>query len=249
MDWILTKRDGQPVEVKASVRKATLDELDVLYTMQNRIHTLMADPEQFIPNEKDELRNNIINNLVIGVWVEQTPIALGIVRYDGEAPSNYAYSFHVPQQEIAHWANADTVVVDPLWRGNRLQQRLVELFFQWRRPDIIGMGCTVSPKNEFSLNNMQASGFEIQARKMMYGKHDRYLLGRRLPLLPGKYKHFKGGEYQVLSVGQHSETREQMVIYQALYGERGIWVRPVSMWFEHVEKPNYSGPRFVYVGE
>lgn len=249
MEWILRKKDGKPVTVLASVRKATLNELESLFEMQNRIRAQMDDPEQFIPNEKEELRDNILNNLVIGVWVAQTPIAMGIVRYDGNVDTNYAHHFNVPQGEIAYWANADTVVVDPKWRGNGLQQRLVELFFQWRRPNIVGMGCTVSPKNQFSLNNMLASGFEIESRAQMYGKHDRYLLSRRLPPLPGKYKHFKGGEYRVLGLAQHSETQEPMVIYQALYGECGIWVRPVSMWFEYVEKPNYAGPRFMYVGE
>jgi len=46
---------------------------------------------------------------------------------------------------------------------------------------------------------------------------------------PGKYKHFKGGEYEVLFVGKHSETLEDMVIYRPLYGEGGIWVRPLEM--------------------
>jgi hypothetical protein len=50
-----------------------------------------------------------------------------------------------------------------------------------------------------------------------------------------KYKHFKGNEYLVLYVGKHSETCEDMVVYQALYGERGIWVRPLYMFLEKVE--------------
>ena len=51
---------------------------------------------------------------------------------------------------------------------------------------------------------------------------------------PGKYRHFKGGEYRVFCMARHSETGEEMVVYQALYGERGIWVRPASMWNETV---------------
>ena len=66
---------------------------------------------------------------------------------------------------------------------------------------------------------------------------------------PGRYRHFKGKEYQVLSIARHSETQEPMVVYQALYGERGIWVRPAGMWTEHVERDGYSGPRFAYLGE
>ena len=64
---------------------------------------------------------------------------------------------------------------------------------------------------------------------------------------PGRYRHFKGGEYRVLGTARHSETLEELVVYQALYGERGLWVRPAAMWNEHVERDGYSGPRFTYI--
>lgn len=66
-----------------------------------------------------------------------------------------------------------------------------------------------------------------------------------MELKPGKYRHFKGNEYELLYVAKHSETLEPMVVYKALYGEQGIWVRPADMWTEHVERNGYSGPRFV----
>ena len=66
---------------------------------------------------------------------------------------------------------------------------------------------------------------------------------------PGKYRHFKGGEYELLTVATHSETLEPMVVYRALYGEGGIWVRPAAMWSEIVEKENYHGPRFIFMEE
>lgn len=66
---------------------------------------------------------------------------------------------------------------------------------------------------------------------------------------PGKYRHFKGNEYRVLYNATHSETGEAMVVYQALYGERGIWVRPASMWEETVERDGIIRQRFTYVGE
>ncbi len=68
-------------------------------------------------------------------------------------------------------------------------------------------------------------------------------------LKPGRYRHFKGNEYRLLYVARHSETMEPMVVYQALYGEGGIWVRPAGMWNEQVERDGYSGPRFAYIGE
>lgn len=66
---------------------------------------------------------------------------------------------------------------------------------------------------------------------------------------PGKYRHFKGNEYRVLYIAKHSETLEPMVVYQALYGEGGIWVRPATMWGEHIERDGYVGARFTYIGD
>ena len=70
-----------------------------------------------------------------------------------------------------------------------------------------------------------------------------------MELKPGLYRHFKGNLYRLLYVAKHSETLEEMVVYQALYGEQGIWVRPASMWNEHVERDGYCGPRFSPVEE
>ena len=66
---------------------------------------------------------------------------------------------------------------------------------------------------------------------------------------PGRYRHFKGNEYQVLYVARHSETLEELVVYQALYGEKGIWVRPAAMWNETVVRDGKKYNRFTYVGE
>ena len=66
---------------------------------------------------------------------------------------------------------------------------------------------------------------------------------------PGLYRHFKGNEYRVLYTATHSETLEPMVVYQALYGQRGIWVRPAAMWNETVTREGKTLPRFTYRGE
>lgn len=70
-----------------------------------------------------------------------------------------------------------------------------------------------------------------------------------LPLKSGLYQHYKGPQYKVLYVATHSETQEQLVIYQALYGEFGIWARPLSMFLETVEKDGQIIPRFAYLGD
>ncbi len=70
-----------------------------------------------------------------------------------------------------------------------------------------------------------------------------------MEIKPGKYRHFKGNLYEVLGIAHHSETLEPMVVYRALYGEQGLWVRPEAMWMETVDRDGYHGPRFQYVEE
>lgn len=65
----------------------------------------------------------------------------------------------------------------------------------------------------------------------------------------GRYRHFKGNEYEILYLAKHSETLESMVVYRALYGEHGVWVRPASMWNETVERDGKTHVRFTYIGE
>lgn len=70
------------------------------------------------------------------------------------------------------------------------------------------------------------------------------------PVLPlGRYRHYKGGEYQVLHLARHSETEEWLVVYQPCYGERGIWVRPYAMFTEILLLEGESQPRFQLIEE
>lgn len=63
----------------------------------------------------------------------------------------------------------------------------------------------------------------------------------------GRYRHFKGNEYEVIAIAKHSETLEEMVVYRALYGEGGVWVRPASMWNETVERDGKIYQRFTRI--
>jgi hypothetical protein len=73
-----------------------------------------------------------------------------------------------------------------------------------------------------------------------------------LPPLPptpaGRYRHYKGGEYELLGAVRHSETLEPLVLYRALYGEGGLWVRPHAMFFETVRVDGRAQPRFTFLG-
>ena len=68
-----------------------------------------------------------------------------------------------------------------------------------------------------------------------------------MELKPGLYRHFKGNLYRLLYVAKHSETLETMVVYQALYGEMGIWVRPASMWNEEITRDGKTFRRFTLI--
>ncbi len=64
----------------------------------------------------------------------------------------------------------------------------------------------------------------------------------------GRYRHFKGNEYEVIGIAKHSETLEEMVVYKALYAEGDIWVRPKEMWNETITRDGKTFKRFEYIG-
>ncbi|ROT94500.1 DUF1653 domain-containing protein [Marinobacter sp. R17] len=68
------------------------------------------------------------------------------------------------------------------------------------------------------------------------------------PLKPGRYRHYKGKDYEVIGVARHSETEEELVVYRCLYGDHSLWVRPLSMFRENVEVAGETVPRFSFVG-
>jgi hypothetical protein len=69
------------------------------------------------------------------------------------------------------------------------------------------------------------------------------------PVPPGCYRHFKGSLYEVLGVARHSETEEELVVYRARYGERGLWVRPLALFLQPAIVDGQTVPRFRYLGD
>lgn len=64
----------------------------------------------------------------------------------------------------------------------------------------------------------------------------------------GRYRHYKGNDYEVIDVAKHSETQEELVLYRPLYGKKGLWVRPLTMFTEQVEVEGEKVSRFEYIG-
>ena len=65
----------------------------------------------------------------------------------------------------------------------------------------------------------------------------------------GKYRHYKGKEYEVIGIAKHSETLEELVVYKKFYGDHDLWVRPLKMFIENVEVNGKKMPRFEYIGK
>lgn len=68
-------------------------------------------------------------------------------------------------------------------------------------------------------------------------------------LKPGRYRHYKGNDYEVIDIATHSETEESLVVYRCLYGDRGLWVRPLAMFLETVIVDDRELPRFRFIDE
>ncbi|QJD58524.1 DUF1653 domain-containing protein [Pseudomonas sp. gcc21] len=70
-----------------------------------------------------------------------------------------------------------------------------------------------------------------------------------MKIILGRYRHYKGSDYQVIGLAQHSETGEQLVVYRTLYGNYDLWVRPLSMFVEQVQVDDVAIPRFTFISE
>ena len=70
-----------------------------------------------------------------------------------------------------------------------------------------------------------------------------------MTLKPGRYRHYKGSDYQIIDVARHSETEEWMVVYRTLYGDFDLWVRPLDMFTEELEVDGKKCRRFTFVSE
>ena len=180
MELILHKVCGHPAQQAVTLRRCTPDEAPAVYALQNEVHAAMPHPEQFVPDTLENITGYLRTGVCIGAWQQGRLGAYLILRLCGQSSENYAAFLGVPQSQWQHWANADSAVVHPDWRGNGLQRRMLEAALPLLPESITHLGATVSPANPYSLSNALACGFTIRARREMYGGFDRYLLAKEL---------------------------------------------------------------------
>ena len=180
MEIFLHKVCGQPARQAVTLRRCTPEEAPAVYALQNEVHAAMPHPEWFVTDTLENITDHIAHSLCIGVWQGPRLGAYLTFHYCAEQPGNYAAFLGVPKAEWPHWANADSAVVHPDWRGNGLQRAMLEAALPLLPPQITHLGATVSPANPYSLRNALAAGFVICCRREMYGGFDRYLLEKAL---------------------------------------------------------------------
>ena len=138
----------------------------------------------------------------------------------------------------------DSVGVLPEYRGKGIASRLINA--QCERAASLGheVAGLIVDVDKLQAEGLYARlGFVYIDDKDFFGHTMKHMI-RQLDMTGKYYRHFKGNVYRVLQIAKHSETLEEMVVYQAMYGERGIWVRPKSMFEEVIERDGKAFRRF-----
>ena len=145
MEVLLHKVCGQPASRTMTLRAAGPEDAAAFYALQNEVRAAMPHPEQFVPDTLENIARYLKEDLCIGGWDGGRLGAYFILRYCGQDAHNYAAFMGIPREEWDGWANADSAIVHPDYRGNGLQRKLLEAALTLLRPGIVGIGATVSP--------------------------------------------------------------------------------------------------------
>ena len=142
MDYFLQKVGGRPARQTVTLRRCTPAEAPAVFALQNEVRAAMPHPEQFVPDTLENIADYLRTGVCIGAWQQGRLGAYLILRLCGQNDENYAAFLGVPQSQWQHWANADSAVVHPDWRGNGLQRKLLEL-----------LDCNPFPHDEIGLES------------------------------------------------------------------------------------------------
>ena len=140
------------------LRRCTPEQAPAVYALQNEVRAAMPDPEQFVPDTLENITAYVRKDLCIGAWQGSRLGGYLIVRFCGRSAHNYAAFMDVPRTEWEHWANADSAIVHADFRGNGLQRLMLEAALPLFPGRITHIGATVSPENQYSLNNAPCIG-------------------------------------------------------------------------------------------
>ena len=126
MDYFLQKVGGKSARQAVTLRRCTPAEAPAVFALQNEVRAAMPHPEQFVPDTLENITGYLRTGVCIGAWQQGRLGAYLILRLCGQSDENYAAFLGVPQSQWQHWANADSAVVHPDWRGNGLQRAMLE---------------------------------------------------------------------------------------------------------------------------
>lgn len=165
------------------IRPCQEKELDELMLLQERICKGMGQSDLFaITSREDNKRLLKEPNVILGVYDKERLIAYGSVGFLGDSPDNLGWDLGWTLKEVRRCAVLDTIVVDEEYRGLGLQRELIRRCVEYAMKKVpqCKILATVSPRNIYSLRNVQAEGFKILAHKEKYGGKERYILGKEL---------------------------------------------------------------------
>lgn len=140
MDYFLQKVGGKSARQAVTLRRCTPAEAPAVFALQNEVRAAMPHPEQFVPDTLENIVDYLRTGVCIGAWQQGRLGAYLILRLCGQSDENYAAFLGVPQSQWQHWANADSAVVHPDWRGNGLQRAMLEAALPLLPPQITHLG-------------------------------------------------------------------------------------------------------------
>ena len=163
-----------------SIRLCTLQELDAIMDLQDRICAAITQPDLFASTCREENASYLTPpNVIYGVFEQERLIAYASLAFPKDASDNLGWDLGWNADTVRRCAKLDTIVVDPDYRGHGLQRTLISHCLSYAKapdPDCFVL-TTVSPANTYSLRNVQSEGFQILKRMTKYGGRDRYVLG------------------------------------------------------------------------
>ena len=181
MELILQKVCGRPAQLPIRLGRCGPADAAAFFALQNEVRAAMPHPEQFVPDTLENITAYLREDLCIGAYDGERLGAYFILRYCGRSAHNYAAFLGGAPGGVGALGQCRQRSGPPGLAG---QRPAVGSCWKRRcplsRPGIVGIGATVSPENQYSLNNALACGFVIADRREMYGGYDRYLLKKML---------------------------------------------------------------------